>query len=165
MKEPVATITGCDHNALVASSIVKLKGTSRDGQQLALPLHTIQASGNHYAEVRAFLLGYYSGDRSGGQGSHCNAPTPTLSTHDRLGLVTVQGEPYVVADIGMRMLHPRELFRAQGFHDGYVIDLEIDGKPITKEAQVRCVGNSVCPPLAAALARAQFEEQVIEVRA
>jgi DNA (cytosine-5)-methyltransferase 1 len=65
----------------------------------------------------------------------------------------------------MRMLHPRELFRAQGFHDGYVIDLVIDGKPMTKEAQVRCVGNSVCPPLAAALARAQFEEQVIEVRA
>lgn len=159
------TITARDHNALVASSIVKLKGTSQHGQQLDLPLHTIQASGNHYAEVRAFLLGYYSGERSGGQGSRCNAPAPTLSTHDRLGLVTVQGEPYVVADIGMRMLHPRELFRAQGFHDGYVIDLEIDGKPITKEAQVRMVGNSVCPPIAAALARAQFEEQVIEVLA
>lgn len=157
------TVTARDHHALVASSIVKLKGTARHGQQMDLPLHTVQAGGNHYAQVNAFLLGYYSGERSGGQGTALDGPVPTLSTRDRAGLVTVHGEPYRIADIGMRMLAPRELFRAQGFPDTYEITPIVDGKPLTKEAQVRCVGNSVCPPVAAALARAQFEEHVIEV--
>ena len=163
--EPAHTVVARDQKALVASSLVKLKGTSQHGQQLRLPLHTVQAGGYHYAEVRAFLLGYYSGERSGGQGSDCRVPTPTLSTVDRLGLVTVHGEPYVIADIGMRMLTPRELFRAQGFHDAYKIAPEIEGRPLSKEAQVRCVGNSVCPPVAAALARAQFEDHVLQVAA
>jgi DNA (cytosine-5)-methyltransferase 1 len=79
--------------------------------------------------------------------------------------VTVHGEPYVIADIGMRMLAPRELYRAQGFGDAYLIVPVVNGKPLSKEAQVRMVGNSVCPPLAAAVARAQFEDQVIEVAA
>jgi DNA (cytosine-5)-methyltransferase 1 len=159
------TVTARDHHALVASSIVKLKGTAQHGQQLDLPLHTVQAGGNHYAQVNAFLLGYYSGDRSGGRGGPLDAPVQTISTRDRVGLVTVHNEPYVIADIGMRMLAPRELFRAQGFPDSYVITPTVNGKPLTKEAQVRCVGNSVCPPIAAALARAQFADQVIEVAA
>lgn len=159
------TVTTRDHHALVASSLVKLKGTARDGQQLGLPLHTVQAGGNHYAEVRAFLLGYYSGVRSGGQGSRCDEPVPTLSTVDRCGVVTVHGTPYVIADIGMRMLAPRELFRAQGFPDSYLIDIIVEGKRLAKDAQVRMVGNSVCPPLAAAIARAQFEQASLEVAA
>jgi len=163
--ESFDTVTARDHHALIASSIVKLKGTSQHGQQMDLPLHTVQAGGNHYAQVNAFLLGYYSGDRSGGQGSALDAPVPTLSTRDRAGLIMVRNEPYVIADIGMRMLAPRELFRAQGFPNNYIIAPVVNGKPLTKEAQVRCVGNSVCPPVAAALARAQFEDQVIEVAA
>jgi DNA (cytosine-5)-methyltransferase 1 len=158
---PMHTVVGRDQKALVTSSIVKLKGTARDGQQLDLPLHTVQAGGNHYAETRAFLLKYYGPD----QDPRLAEPLHTITSRDRHGIVTVHGDPYVIADIGMRMLAPRELFAAQGFHDDYIIDPVVNGRRLPKDAQVRCVGNSVCPPVAAALARAQFEDQVIEVAA
>jgi site-specific DNA-cytosine methylase len=68
-------------------------------------------------------------------------------------------EEYVIVDIGMRMLTARELFRAQGFDDSYQIDpTGPNGKPLTKTAQIRMCGNSVCPPIAAAIVRAQFPE-------
>ena len=54
------------------------------------------------------------------------------------------------------MLAPRELYRAQGFPDSYLIDVTCDGEPLTTTAQVRMCGNSVCPPIAAAIVRAQF---------
>jgi DNA (cytosine-5)-methyltransferase 1 len=84
----------------------------------------------------------------------------TVTTKDREALVTVtiDGEPYVITDIGMRMLTPRELFRAQGFPDSYIIDRKPDGSPITKTDQVSKCGNSVCPPLAAALVAANLPE-------
>lgn len=78
--------------------------------------------------------------------------------------MTVAGVDYAIADIGMRMLTPRELFRAQGFEDSYVIDFEHEGKPLTKTAQIRMAGNSVCPPLAARIVRANFlDREVIAV--
>jgi len=155
------TVTAKDHHALVASSIVKLKGTCEHGQQMELPMPTVQSEGNHLFESRAFLLKYYGPD----QDPRLEEPLHTVTSHDRHGLVLVSGEPYVIADIGMRMLAPRELYRAQGFPDSYLIDLVIDGRRLPKDAQVRMVGNSVCPPLAAAIARAQFEEQQINVAA
>jgi DNA (cytosine-5)-methyltransferase 1 len=146
-------VTTQDHHALVTSHITKFKGTSPDGQSLTEPLHTVQAGGNHYAEVRAFLVSYYGQ----GTGQQLDLPLRSVTTHDRFGLVTVDGTDYAIADIGMRMLLPRELFRAQGFPDSYVIDPAVKGKPLSKTAQVRMCGNSVCPPLAAALVRAQFQ--------
>jgi DNA (cytosine-5)-methyltransferase 1 len=107
------------------------------------------------------MVKYYGGNDAIG----VDMPMRTITALERFGLVTVHGEPYVIADIGMRMLAPRELYRAQGFPDSYRIALEVDGRPLPKDAQVRMVGNSVCPPVAAALARAQFEDQVIEVAA
>ena len=111
------------------------------------------AGGWHAGLVAAFLQSYYT---TGGPGQAATDPLRTISTHDKFGLVTVtlDGKPYVIADIGMRMLSPRELFRAQGFPDSYVIDPSIGGRPLSKTAQVRMCGNSVCPPLAAALVRA-----------
>jgi DNA (cytosine-5)-methyltransferase 1 len=162
LPRPMDTVTAQDHNALVASSIVKLKGTAKDGQQLDLPLHTVQAGGNHYAQVNAFMVAYYGNEKDGGT---MKDPMRTLTAKERFGLVTVHGEPYAIADIGMRMLAPRELYRAQGFPDDYIINPVVDGRQLPKDAQVRCVGNSVCPPVAAALARAQFEDQVSEVAA
>jgi DNA (cytosine-5)-methyltransferase 1 len=130
------------------------------GQPIGEPLHTVQTK-PHYGEVRAFLIKYFGTD----QNPQVREPLHTLTTKDRFGVVTVniQGEPYIITDIGMRMLSPRELFRAQGFDDSYVIDIEIDGRRITKTDQVRMVGNSVCPPIAAELVRANLiesEEQV-----
>lgn len=146
------TVTAKDHHALVTSHIVKLKGTSRDGQPINQPLHTIQASGTHYGEVRAFLLKYYGTD----QNPRLENPLSTVITKDRFALVMVQGEPYVIVDIGMRMLTPRELYRAQGFRDSYLIDPIIDGKPLSKTGQVRMCGNSVCPPVARELVAANY---------
>ena len=70
----------------------------------------------------------------------------------------VDGVPHTIADIGMRMLQPRELYAAQGFPASYVIDRGADGRLLSKAAQVRMCGNSVCPPLAEALVRANYRE-------
>ena len=157
--EPVGTTTagGGGKTALMASSLVKLRGTCRDGQPVDEPMATVSAGGLHIAEVRAFLLSYYSTD----QDARLTDPIPTLTTKHRLGIVTVHGIDYQIVDIGMRMLSPRELFRAQGFPDGYVIERGRDPQAgaevkLTKTAQVRMCGNSVSPPPAEALVRAQF---------
>lgn len=89
-------------------------------------------------------------------------PLDTVTTKDRFGLVTVHGQPYEIVDIGMRMLAPRELYRAQSFPDSYIIDPEFDGKPMTKTSQVRMCGNSVPPVVAEALVRANVVEQQAE---
>jgi site-specific DNA-cytosine methylase len=115
----------------------------------------------HHAEVRAFLTAYYGSD----QDTPLTDPMHTVTTKPRFGLVTVAGQQYEIADIGMRMLQPRELYRAQGFPDSYVIDHGADGKPLTKEAQVRMCGNSVCPPMAAAIVRANYSELPMRVAA
>jgi DNA (cytosine-5)-methyltransferase 1 len=75
-----------------------------------------------------------------------------------MGLVTVAGQEYQIADIGMRMLEPHELYAAQGFPTDYIIAPTINGRRLPKHAQVRMCGNSVCPPLAAALVRANLPE-------
>ena len=148
---PTPTVTSVDHNALVAAHIVKLRGDNV-GHAADEPLHTISAQGTHHGLVRAFMVKYYGTD----QDPQLTAPLHTITTKDRFGLVTVDGADYEIADIGMRMLAPRELYRAQGFPDSYQIDIPFNGKPMTKTAQVRMVGNSVCPPVAAAIVRANY---------
>lgn len=141
--------------AIVTSNLVKLRGTSSTAATDE-PLHTVSAGGQHHAEVRAFLLSYYSTD----QDPKIGGPLPTATTKDRFGLVTIHGQDYQIVDIGLRMLTPRELFKAQGFPDSYIIgDDESQGLKLTKTAQVRMCGNSVCPPLAEALARANFAHE------
>ena len=107
------------------------------------------------SEVRAFLVKYYGVD----QAPELLEPLHTVTTRDRFGLVTVKGEPYAIVDIGLRMLSPRELYRAQGFPDTYQIATGADGRPLTKTAQVRMCGNSVCPPMARAIVAANYAEQ------
>lgn len=151
--KPFSTITqGGSQQQLVTSHVVKLRNNGH-GQDVREPLHTVAASGNHLGEVRAFLVKYYG---AAGHGQDCREPLHTLSTKPRFGLVTVAGEEYQIVDIGMRMLTPRERYRAQGFPDNYIIDLGFKGKPLTQEAQGRMCGNSVCPPVAKALARANL---------
>lgn len=154
MDEPLATITAKADVAITASSLVKLRGTSKEGQSVEAPLHTISAQGTHHAEVQAFLVKYYGSD----QAPELLEPLHTVTTRDRFGLVMVKGEPYQLVDIGLRMLTPRELYRAQGFPESYQIDRGADGHPLTKTAQVRMCGNSVCPPLARALVVANYTE-------
>ncbi len=161
VEEPVSTIaTKGPHQGVVTSNLVKLRGTCRDGQPVDEPLHTISAGGTHMGEVRAFLLKYYGTD----QDPQLGEPLHSVTTKDRFGLVTVtiEGEEYVIVDIGMRMLTPRELFNAQGFPPDYIIDHDAEGRPITKTAQVAKCGNSVCPPLSEALVLANAGHLVTE---
>lgn len=97
--------------------------------------------------VAAFMMRFYS---EGGQWSDLRDPMTTVTTKDRMALVTVtiKGTPYVIVDIGLRMLSPRELFRAQDFPDSYIIDRGHDGRKFSKSTQVRMVGNSVNPTMA-----------------
>jgi len=149
IERPAGTITTKDHHSLVTSHLLKLRGTCRAGQSMDEPIPTLTAGGTHVAEVRAFLIKYYGTK----QAPELDQPLHTITTKDRFGVVTINisGKPYIITDIGMRMLSPRELFRAQGFPDSYQIDIENNGKKITKSDQVRLCGNSVCPPIAAAI--------------
>lgn len=161
--KPVSTITGRGtQQQIVTSNLVKLRGTSdahinASGKNVEQPLETISASGNHFAEVRAFLIKYYGNERDG---HTLFDPLSTVTTKDRFGMVTVSidGSEYAIADIGMRMLSARELYAAQGFPADYDIAFDWKGKPLTKTAQVRMVGNSVSPPLPEALVRANLPE-------
>jgi DNA (cytosine-5)-methyltransferase 1 len=157
LADPVSTITAIDHHSLCASNLVKLRNNCT-GQDHRAPLHTITGGAEHFAEVRAFLVKYYGV----GQEIGLEDPLHTATSRDRFGLVTVHGEEYAIADIGLRMLSPRELFRAQGFPDDYIIDRGADGRPLTKTAQVRMCGNSVCPPIAAAIVRANYRDIELE---
>ena len=163
---PVATIPTENRHGLVTSHIIKMRGTNI-GSGTDEPIQTLSAGGTHMGEVRAFLLKYYGTQ----QRADLKKPIDAIPTRDRfaLGIVTIAGEPWQIVDIGLRMLTPRELFRAQGFPDSYIIDhgVEITGQAdtftlfsvptlLSKTAQVRMVGNSVSPQCAAALVRAQF---------
>jgi len=171
---PLGTVTagGGGKSAIVTRNLIKLRGTS-NAAATDEPLATISAGGQHHAEVRAFLLKYYGTD----QDPRLEEPLHTVTTKDRYGLVTIAGQDYQIVDIGLRMLAPRELFRAQGFGDDYIIDMvpdweklfvdgqqvsdinSIEWRPLTKSAQVRMCGNSVCPPMARALIQANFKHE------
>lgn len=153
LPEPLGTVTATDHHSVVTSHLLKLYGTCKDGQPVTEPVSTIRAEGTHIGEVRAFLIKYFGTD----QDPRLEEPLHTVTSKHRFGLVTVHGEEYVIADIGLRMLSPPELYRAQGFPEDYLIEPVVGGKRLSKTAQVRMCGNSVCPPIAAAVARAQFE--------
>lgn len=152
---PLNTVAASGMPAAIVTSHLMVNTTGHSGAGADDPLHTV-TTGGHHAEVRAFLLSYYSTD----QDPKIGGPLPTATTKDRFGLVTIRGQDYQIVDIGLRMLTPRELFKAQGFPDTYVIgDDESQGLKLTKSAQVRMCGNSVCPPLAEALARANFAHE------
>lgn len=125
------------------------------GQAVSRPLMTADSS-NRYGLVTAFLLKYYGQ----GEGQVLAEPLHTITTKDRFGIVAfaVYGELHQVADIGMRMLTPSELFRAQGFPENYIIDRDADGKSYPKSAQVARCGNAVPPPFAEALVKVNLPE-------
>ncbi len=164
IRDPYPTVTAAgSQGGLVAAFLARhYGGHENDGSGLRFPMHTITTR-DHHAMVAAFLVAYYGNDKDG---QSIRDPLRTITTKDRLGLVTVRGEQYRIVDIGMRMLAPHELYAAQGFRADYRIDSGIgeDGSivPLTKTAQVRMCGNSVAPPVAEALVRANVVEQELE---
>ena len=151
--DALGTVTAIDHNSLVTAHVMTLR-RNMDGQKADEPLSTISCSGAHHAEVQAFLVKYFST----GAAKPVNEPLDTITTKDRFAVVTIHGEKYIITDIRMRMLQPRELFKAQGFPDNYVIECDADGKPYPKSKQVARCGNAVTPPVPAALVRANLPE-------
>lgn len=152
IKKPLSTVTTVDHNALVTTHIVKMRGTNI-GHSTNEPLHTISAGGFHLGEVHAFFVQYYGTSI----GHQCDQPLSTITTKDRFALITIEGELYQLVDIGMRMLEPHELFAAQGFPEDYQISHSSEGKKLSKASQVARCGNSVSPPVAQALVEANVE--------
>lgn len=152
--EPLMTVDASNRYGLCMAFLTKFNNHD-SGDDPAAPIQTITAQGGHYGMVNAFLTSYYGGasvTRTVGE------PAPTVTTHDRFGLVTVSGDEYRITDIGLRMLTPRELFSAQGFPDDYIIDRDADGNEYPRSEQVRRCGNAVCPPVPAALVRANLPE-------
>jgi DNA (cytosine-5)-methyltransferase 1 len=166
LDEPMTTVTNTgSQQQLVSASLATLRKNCI-GRPMDEPVPTMTAGAEHHAlieytlsaeheegalRVAAFLISYYGTENMSG----CDKPTPTITTKDRLGLVTVvvKGTPYVIVDICLRMLQPHELYRAQGFPADYIIDKGADGRKFTKTEQVHMCGNSVSPPPMAALAR------------
>lgn len=154
IEEPLNTVTASGVPAgLVTSHLVKLRN-NQFGQDVEQPVPTLTAGGGHVGEIRAFLVKYYGT----AIGTDLNDPVHTVTSKARMGLVTVTiaGEEYVIADIGLRMLTPAELYKAQGFPDDYIFETGAHGERITKTAQVRMVGNSVCPPVAKSLIECNY---------
>lgn len=174
-QEPLATIAAQGgHHGLATAFLEQANGGFYQGagNDARDPVSTITASGSQQRlvnaelaelspeqeagalRVAAFLVKYYGS----GIAVDLHDPLDTITTKDRLGLVTVmvKGTPYVIVDIGLRMLKPHELFRAQGFPRDYIIDRTANGTPLSVSAAVRMVGNSVSPPPIAALARANL---------
>lgn len=162
LDEPLATIPTANRFGLVAAFLAKHYGGNYTGAGIPMdePLHTITVK-DHHSLVQAFLMKYYGSDI--GQSLH--DPLHTITTKDRFGLVTVEGQDYQIVDIGMRMLQPHELFKAQGFPEDYIFTHDFEGNKINKTDQVAKVGNSVPPPFAEALVRANLPEMCMKQKA
>ena len=180
-RQPLGTVVGAGKFAAVTAFVEQANGgfnatPARDARE---PLSTSTATGSQQRLVTAtvveptltpsqeegalrcaaFLIRYYG---QGGQLGDMREPMSTSTTKDRLALVTVwlRGTPYVIVDIQLRMLTPRELYNANGFPKTYIIDRGHDGRIFSKSTQVRMCGNAVPPPLGRAVIEANWDSKV-----
>ena len=151
---PMPTVTARDHNSVTAASLIRFNHDDH-GLPLNQPMPTITAKGGHLAEVRAFLITYYGQ----GVGQSATDPMRTITTKDRLGLVTIEGVDYQIVDIGMRMLEPHELLAAQ--FGTFAKDYDLSAAR-TKTAMVRLIGNSVPPEEVMALVTVNVASQPLQ---
>lgn len=159
LDDPLPTVTAVDHNSICAVTLIQMNNHC-EGRDIKEPIPTITSGGGHFGEVRAFLIKYYGQ----GTGQDIKDPLDTVTAQDRFGLVTISGIDYQIIDIGLRMLEPRELYGCNGVPGDYIIDHDCDGNIITRTEQVHKCGNMVCPPIAAALVRANLPELCIAKR-
>lgn len=159
VENPLPTVTAWDHNSIVTANLIQMNNHC-DGKDIRQPLPTITAGDGHFGEVRAFLIKYYGQ----GTGQDIEKPLDTVTAQDRFGLVTIEGVDYQIVDIGLRMLEPKELYGCQGFPEDYIIDHDYTGKTYPRSEQVRRCGNAVCPPIPAALVKANLPELCVAER-
>lgn len=201
-EQPAKTVrAGGQHHAIITAHIEQANGGPRNtnsaGRDARRPLSTVTTAGSQQrivettlieegalppelmeraVMVAAFLCKYYAtgGENETAQTQPVDRPLDTVTTRARFAVVTVtiDATTYVIVDIGLRMLKPRELARAQGFPDDYILDPVVPkvkrGKlvhePLTIAEQISAIGNSVCPPMARALVTANqpgLDEQAL----
>lgn len=160
VQEPMHTVTSHDREAVVAAHVVKFKGDNL-GHGADEPMQTVTTSAGEFAVCKAYLAKMRSGDDLG----HWPEIRALLNefcgyalADDDVLLLEIGGALYYIADIGLRMLSPRELYNAMGFPPDYIIDRDYEGHEYKKSAQVARCGNAVCPPVASALVRVNLPE-------
>ena len=158
--DPLHTVTTVDHNALAAAHLIKMKGTNL-GSHISDPVQTITAGGGHFGVVTTVVVKAEPGAKLGHWpeirdllNAYCEY---NLEPEDVI-LFEIGGEAYFMADIGLRMLIPRELYMANGFPVDYKIERDYTGTIYPKTKQVARCGNAVPPPFATALVRANLPE-------
>lgn len=160
VSNPLPTVTAVDHNALQTCHMVKMKGTNL-GSSMSEPVQTITAGGGHFGVVNTTVVKA----EPNADLKHWPEIRELLKTYcgyelgpEDVILFRIDGTSYFMADIGLRMLTPRELYSANGFPPDYIIDQDYKGNSYGKSKQVARCGNAVPPPSAAALVRANLPE-------
>ena len=160
IQDPMHTVTSHDREAVVAAHVVKFKGDNL-GHGMDEPMQTVTTSAGEFALCKAHLAKMTCADDLG----YWPEIRPLLNefcgyalAEDDVLLLEISGGLYYIADIGLRMLSPRELYNAMGFPPDYIIDRDYLGNEYGKSKQVARCGNAVCPPVASALVRANVPE-------
>ncbi|WP_407222166.1 DNA cytosine methyltransferase [Enterobacter roggenkampii] len=152
--DPLRTITATDHHGVIASHMIKLRGTCKDGQRIDEPAPTVTAGGLHLGEIQVHLHAAGDHPNRGNVLAFLREYCEGVSSD----IIEIKGELYQIVDITMRMLQPHELYAAQGFPSDYVIDKDSEGNRYAKDKQVARCGNAVPPQFAEALVRANLPE-------
>lgn len=164
-KDPLHTVTTMIREGVTLAHIAEFKGQDK-GQSVNKPLRTITTSAGEFGAVYTTLVKV-----SKGMNLHywpqvrelLNKYCDYNIANDEILLLWIGGTPYFISDIGLRMLSPKELYKAQGFPDDYIIEKDYLGNEYQKTEQVARAGNAVCPPMASALVRANFPEWCMSV--
>ena len=160
VQDPMHTVTSHDREAVVAAHVVKFKGDNL-GHGADEPMQTVTTSAGEFAVCKVYLAKMHGGDELGYWPlirDLLNEFCGYTLAEDEVLLLEISGALYYIADIGLRMLSPRELYNAMGFPPDYIIDRDYEGNEYKKSAQVARCGNAVCPPVASALVRANLPE-------
>ena len=163
--DPLPTVTRIDHNAACAAHIAKFKGKDL-GQSADQPLQTITAGGGEFAAVKTVICKYDPGKDVGywpKVRSLLNRFCGYSMQDDEIILLLIDGAVFYIRDILLRMLAPRELYNAMGFPPDYIIDRDYRGNAYGRGKQVARCGNAVCPPMAEAVVRANYEAAPIQI--
>ncbi len=160
ISDPLHTVTAKDKEGLTIAHMVKMKGTNLGGP-VSEPVQTITAGGGHFGVVTTTV----AKAEPNADLKHWPEIRELLNTYcgynlgsEDVILFQIDGTLYFMADIGLRMLTPRELYSANGFPPDYIIDRDYKGNSYGKSKQVARCGNAVPPPFAAALVRANLPE-------
>ena len=166
-RDPMHTVTSHDREAIVSAHVVKFK---RDevGTSPMEPVPT-QTSGGVFAVCQVYMCKIRHEDNENLRNwpeirALLNEYCGYQMEDDDILLLEIGGAVYYIADIGLRMLSPRELYNAMGFPPDYIIERDYLGRPYPKNEQVARCGNAVCPPMAAAVVRANFPEYAVHPR-